>query len=82
MYLVCNINPPNNQSCFPEFFPQIFLSLAVEKASKKFFGWFKTGFFSVKSLFSFSTAQTQKNSWKKLGKTKLVVWCHEQDIDH
>jgi hypothetical protein len=28
----------------------------------------------MKSLFSFSTAQTEKNLWKKLGKTKLVVW--------
>ena len=25
-------------------------------------------------MFSFSTAQTEKNSWKKLGKTRLVVW--------
>ena len=28
----------------------------------------------IKCLFSFSTAQTEKNSWKKMGKTKLVVW--------
>ena len=27
----------------------------------------------MKSLFSFSTAQTEKNWWKKLGKTRLVV---------
>ena len=28
----------------------------------------------MKSLFSFSTAQTEKILWKKLGKTRLVVW--------
>ena len=28
----------------------------------------------MKSLFSFSTAKTEKNSWGKLGETKLVVW--------
>ena len=28
----------------------------------------------MKSLFSFSTAQTEKNSGKYLGKTRLVVW--------
>ena len=31
----------------------------------------------MKSLFSFSTAQTEKNSQKKLGKTRLVVWWFE-----
>ena len=30
-------------------------------------------------MFSFSTAQAEKISWKKLGKTRFVVWCHEQD---
>ena len=35
-------------------------------------------FGTMKSLFSFSTAKTQENSWKKLGETKLVVWCHKQ----
>ena len=33
----------------------------------------KTRFGPIKSLFSFSTAKTGKSSWKKLGKTKLVV---------
>ena len=35
-----------------------------------------------KSLLSFSTAQTKKISWEKIGENKigcLVVWCHEQD---
>ena len=27
-----------------------------------------------KSLFSLSTAQAEKNSWKKVGKTRLVIW--------
>ena len=33
----------------------------------------------MKSLFSFSTAQAKKISWKELGKARFVVWCHEQD---
>ena len=28
----------------------------------------------VKGLFSFSTAQAEKVFWKKLGKTRFVVW--------
>ena len=40
-----DIKPPSNQSCFPQFFPRIFLS-----------------FGPLKSLFSFSTAKTEKNS--------------------
>ena len=43
----------------------------------------KNCFGPIKSLFSFSTAKTEKNSWKKLRKTRLavtVVWCHEQNI--
>jgi hypothetical protein len=28
----------------------------------------------MKSLFSFSSGQTEKNSWKKMGKTKFLVW--------
>ena len=34
----------------------------------------KKCFRPIISLFSFSTAQTEKNSWKKLGKTRFVVW--------
>ena len=41
---------------------------------KQTFYWSKTDFFfsfgPMKSLFSFSTGQTEKNSWK----TRLVVW--------
>ena len=41
---------------------------------------FFLSFGPMKSLFSFLKSQTEKNSWKKLGKTRLVVWCHKQDI--
>jgi hypothetical protein len=47
--------------------------LAAELVQNKFFLCFGPS----KSLFSFSTAKTEKNSWKKLGKTKLVVWCFD-----
>ena len=33
------------------------------------------------SLFSFSTAKSEKNSWKKLRKARLVVWCHNHEQD-
>ena len=35
---------------------------------------FFLGLGQMKSLFSFSSTQTEKNSWKKLGKTRFVVW--------
>ena len=34
----------------------------------------ETCFGPIRSLFSFSAAQTEKNSCKKLGKTRFVVW--------
>ena len=62
---------------FPPIFSTIFSpALAPEKGSKLFIGP-KLVFLSfgpMKSLFSFSIAQTKKNSWKKLGKTRLVAW--------
>ena len=61
----------------PNFFPEIFSVLAVEKENKLFIGPKQFFFFSfgpIKSLFSFSTAKTEKNLWKKLGKTRLIVW--------
>ena len=81
-YLVHDIKPPNNQSCFPQFFPQIFLSFSCWKRKQTFY-LSKTDFFlnlgPMKSLFSFSTAQTEKSLWKKLENEIgcLVVWCHE-----
>ena len=36
--------------------------------------WEKNCFGPIKSLVSFSTAQTEKNSWQKLGETRFVVW--------
>ena len=40
---------------------------------------FFLSFGPMKSWFSFSTCQTEKDSWNKLGKTRMV-WCHKQDI--
>ena len=46
--------------------------------SKQNFHWSKNEakncFRDIKSLFSFSTAKIEKNTWNKLKKTKLVVW--------
>jgi hypothetical protein len=56
MYLARDIKPPNNQSCFLQFFPRFFSQfLAVEKESKNFIGpkHVYLGFGSMKSLFSF-----------------------------
>ena len=75
-YLVRDIKPPNDQSGFPQIFLRISqfqhlkkktnLSL-VQNQEKPWFG-------TIKSSFSFSTPQAEKNSWKKLEKTRLVVW--------
>jgi hypothetical protein len=52
---------------FSQNFSTIFFSvLAVEKESKLFNE--KKSFGTNKVFFSFATAQTEKNSWKKLGK--------------
>ena len=75
-YLVRNVKPPNNQFCFPQFFPRNFLSLTSLKR-KQTFHWSKSQkkpVWTKKSLLSFSTDKTEKNSWKKLGKTRMVVW--------
>ena len=45
-FLVYDINPPNNQFCFPQFFARFFLSLSSWKRKQTFY-WSKTGFFSV-----------------------------------
>ena len=37
-YLVHDIKPPNNQSCFPQFFLRFFSVLAFEKENKLFIG--------------------------------------------
>ena len=54
---------------FSQFFPWIFLSFSSWKRKQTFY-WSKTGFFLsfglIKSMYVFfSTAQTEKNSWKK-----------------
>ena len=61
---------------------------AVEKENKLFIGPKQVFFLSfgpMKSLFSFPTAKTEKNLWKKLEKTRLVVWWFDvtnKIIDH
>jgi hypothetical protein len=55
---------------FPNYFYQLFSVLVVEKENKLFIGpklRKKTCFGPKKSWVSFSTATTEKNSWKKLG---------------
>ena len=61
--------PPNHESCFPQFFSRIFLSFSSERRNQSFH-WSKTKK-SVKNLFSFSTAQAEKVSWKKNGENKI-----------
>ena len=55
---------------FPNFFQEFFSVLAVEKENKLFVGpkLKKTWLGTIKSLFSFSTAKTEKNWWKNWGK--------------
>jgi hypothetical protein len=71
---------------FPNFIHKVLSSWTVEKENKLFIGpnqVFFLHFGPMKSLFSFSSPQTEKNLWKKLiGENKirgLVVWCHEQN---
>ena len=61
---------------FPNYFQEFFSVWTVEKENKLFIGpkLRKNLFWTNKKLSSFSTAKTEKNSWKKLGKTRLVVW--------
>ena len=76
-YLVRDTKLPNHEFYFPQFVPQIFLSLnkhLKKKTNFKFGGqqmWKKN---CLMSLFSFSTAQIEKPPLKKLGKTRFVVW--------
>ena len=57
----------NNQSSLSNFFSILTV-----------FYWFKIGFLSQcwtnEKFVLFLTAQTEKTSWKKMGKTRLVVW--------
>ena len=46
LYLFRGIKPPNNQYCFPQFFPRLFLSLTSWKRKQTFY-WSKTDFSSV-----------------------------------
>ena len=70
-FLVRDIKPPNNQSCFPQFFPRIFLSFSSWK-KPTFYGPKLTGLFSVldqwKVCFLFQLLKLRKIREKKLGK--------------
>jgi hypothetical protein len=71
-------NYQTHESCFHQFFPRNFLSWKSWKRQQTFHcsktERKKICFWPMKSLLSFSIAQTVKKSWKKMGKTKLVVW--------
>ena len=60
----------------PIFFYAFFSAWAVEKENKLLL--VQNRFFLncglMKSSFSFSSGQTENNLWKKLGKTRFVVW--------
>jgi hypothetical protein len=60
---------------FPNFFHKFFSVLAVEKEKEKLLvpNKFFLSFGPMENLFSFLSAQTEKNLWKKKGKTRLVV---------
>ena len=68
-HIVRDIKPPNHQSTnfvFPNFFHEFSPSLQLKK-NKNFSlvqNWEKTCFWPIKSLFSFSTAQSEKK-WGK-----------------
>ena len=84
IYLVHDINPPNNPSCFPQFFPGIFLSLSswIRKQtfywSKQVFSLFWT---NGKFVFIFKCSNWEM-FLEKIGENKigcLVVRCLERD---
>ena len=77
IFLIENNNnkfkPRNNEfqiydffnKCLLEFIMIFFCNWQTEK---------KNCFGPMRSLFSFSTAQTEKKLWRKLWKTRFVVW--------
>ena len=77
IYLVRDIKPPKHQTTnlvLPNFPPR-FSVLAVEKEKKLFIGPKQVfcQFSTNKKFISFYNFSTEINSWKKLGKTRLVV---------
>ena len=64
--LVHQILSPISNSESTNFFKRIFIKISFStcKMRKK-----NPSFEAIKSLFSFSTAQTEKNSWKKIRET-------------
>ena len=73
---IVTLNHQTTNLVFTNFFHET--SQLSSWKRKLTFRWSKTEkkkcFGPIKSLLSFSTAQTTKNSWKKLGETKFVVW--------
>ena len=69
-YLVRDIKPPNNQSCFPNFFHKFFSVKAVEKENKFLIGPKQVFFFSFLDHWKvvFSSGQLRKIRGKDLVK--------------
>ena len=71
IYPVRDVKSPNNQFCFPQFFPRFFLSFSSWKRKQTFY-WFKTGIFSVldqwKDCFLFQLLKLRKIRRKNWGK--------------
>ena len=74
--LMCILFVTSNHQTTNLVFHEYFPVWAVEK--KRNFSLVQNRFClscgPMKSLFSFWTAKSEKNSWKKLGKSRLVVW--------
>ena len=78
-YLVRDIKPPNHQSCFSQLFYEFFSVWAVEKENKLFVGLkLRFFFWTNKNFVFFFNCLNWDKFVVKLGKTRLVVWCHEQ----
>ena len=89
MRLSCSWHPTTKQPIlFPPIFSMIFPQFEQLKKKTNFYlvqNLEKTCFGPTKSFFSFSTAKTEKKSWKKLVKIRLVVWWFDVTnniIDH
>ena len=67
IYIVHDNKPSNNEFYYPQFFSRIFLSFSNWKRKQTFQyivqNWKKLFGTNKKCLFSFSTAETEKNSW-------------------
>jgi hypothetical protein len=79
LYLIsCSLHQTTKpQILFSSIFSANFCQLDQLKKKTNFLlvqNRFFLKFGPMKSLFSFSSPQTEKTSWKKLGKTRFMVW--------